>query len=83
MTSEEVIGNVSGYMGNAGVAAINLSGNLKVGNRIHIKGDETDFRFEITAMQVEGEDIKSANPGDHVGIRVPKRVRPKDIVYAA
>ncbi len=81
MTSEESVGTVSGYFGNAGVAAINLSGNLKIGNKVHIKGATTDFRFEVTSMEVEGEDIKSANPGDHVGIKVPERVRPKDIVY--
>ena len=83
MTSKEILGTVSTYFGNVGVAAVNLSGNLKVGNKVHIKGATTDFRFEVKSMQVEGEDIKSANLGDHVGIRVPDRVRPKDVVYAA
>jgi putative protease len=77
----EDIGTVSTYFGNANVAAIILTGNLKVGNKIRIKGTTTNFEMEVESMQVEGEDIERANPGDHIGIRVPERVRPKDKVY--
>ena len=74
------IGRVSGYFSNVGVAAIKLSGALKVGDKVHVKGHTTDFEKKIASMQIEKEKVKKAKKGDHIGIKVPEKVRPNDRV---
>ncbi len=81
MAEEKEIGTVSSYFGHAEVAAIKLSGKLKVGDKIHIKGNTTDFEQEIESMQIERKEIKEAKKGDHIGIKVPEKVRPNDKVF--
>jgi len=75
------IGRISHYFGGPGVAAIVLTGELDVGDRISIQGHTTDFEMDVKSMQVEHEQIEHAKPGDNVGIKVPERVREHDIVY--
>ncbi len=79
--AEKEIGVVSSYFGDVGVAAIKLSGNLKVGDTIHIKGHTTDFKKKVSGMQIEKQKIDKAKKGDHVGIKVPDKVRPNDKVF--
>jgi len=75
------IGLVSSYFEHVGVAAIKLSGKLDVGDKIHIKGNTTDFEKKIDSMQIEKVGIKKAKKGDHIGIKVPEKVRPNDKVF--
>jgi len=79
--SEKEIGTVSGYFSHVNVAAIKLSGGLKVGDKIHVKGHTTDFEKEIEGIQIEHESVKKAKKGDHIGIKVPDKVRPNDKVF--
>ncbi|GIU68281.1 MAG: hypothetical protein KatS3mg001_131 [Candidatus Pacearchaeota archaeon] len=79
--AEKEIGKVSSYFSHVGVAAVKLTSNLKVGDKIHIKGHTTDFQTVVKSMQIEKKDVKTAKAGDHVGIKVPERVRPNDVVY--
>jgi len=81
MAEEKEIGTVSSYFSNAEVAAIKLSSKLKVGDKIRIKGHTTDFEQEIESMQIDRKDIKEAKKGDHIGIKVPEKVRPNDKVF--
>lgn len=78
---EKEIGKVSGYFSHVEVAAIKLSGALKVGDRIHIKGNTTDFEVDVDEIQIERKSVKSAKKGEHIGIMVPEKVRPNDTVY--
>ncbi|MBU0894737.1 MAG: translation elongation factor-like protein [Nanoarchaeota archaeon] len=81
MTKEKKIGIVSSYFSHPEVAAIKLSGILKVGNKIHIKGHTTDFEVEIKDIQIERKSVEKAKKGDHIGIKVPEKVRPNDEVF--
>ncbi|MEM4325917.1 MAG: translation elongation factor-like protein, partial [Candidatus Pacearchaeota archaeon] len=58
--SEKEVGVVSGYFSHVGVAAVKLSGTLKVGDRIRIKGHTTDFDTIVESMQIERKDVKVA-----------------------
>ena len=78
---EKEIGVVSSYFEHVGVAAIKLSGSLNVGDKVHIKGHTTDFKKKIASMQIEKENVKKAKKGDHIGIKVAKKVRPNDKVF--
>ena len=74
------IGRVSGYFSHVGVAAIKLSGGVKVGDKVHIKGHTTDFKVTVKSMQIEGKNVAKAKKGDHIGIKVKGKVRPNDAV---
>ena len=79
--TEKEIGKVSGYFSHVGVAAIKLSNSLKVGDKIHIKGNTTDFEEEVKEMQIEKKEVKNAKKGAHIGIKVSEKVRPTDKVF--
>jgi len=81
--AEKEIGRVSTYFAHVGVAAIKLSGALKVGDKIHIKGTTTDFEHVVDSIQIEKESLQTAKAGDHIGIKVPEKVRPNDAVFLA
>ena len=78
--AEKEIGRVSSYFSHVSVAAIKLTGKLKVGDKIHLKGHTTDFETDVESIQIEKESIKEAKKGDHIGIKVPEKVRPHDAV---
>lgn len=81
MAEEKEIGKVSGYFSHVEVAAIKLSAGLKVGDKVHIKGHTTDFETKVESIQIENKAIKEAKKGDHIGIKVPEKVRPNDVIF--
>jgi translation initiation factor IF-2 len=79
---EIAIGKVAGYFGRIGVAAINITdGELRIGDRIKIKGHVTDFEQEVESMQSEHENLERAEAGTDIGIKVKEKVREHDTVY--
>jgi len=78
---EEKVGNVTDYFARPVVAAVDLTGNLKVGDRIHIKGYSTDMDLVVSSMQINNVSVPSAKAGDSIGIKVNDRVRKGDDVY--
>lgn len=78
---KEEIGRVTHYFRHVEVAAIGLSGPLKVGDTIYIKGHTTDLTEAIDSMEIDNKPVTEAGKGDVVGIKVQERVRPHDIVY--
>ena len=81
MPKEKEIGKISGFFGHVSVASIKLSGTLKIGDKIRIKGATTDITQEVDSMQIERKDVGSAKKGEHIGIKVSDRVRPNDLVF--
>lgn len=81
MAEEKLIGKITHYFGNIGVGVIELSGALKVGDKIHIKGGTTDFEQAVDSMQVEHQNIDTAKAGDAAGLKVADKVRTGDEVY--
>jgi putative protease len=78
---EQRIGVVSHYFNKIGVAAVNMEGNLAVGDTIHIKGHTTDFTQKVESIQLEHKSINQAKTGDRIGIKVKEHVRERDVVY--
>lgn len=78
---EEVVGKVVGYFAKIGVAAIEMEGELKVGDTVHFKGHTSDFTQIVESMQIENEVVEEVKTGDSVGMRVTDRVRDHDVVY--
>lgn len=78
--AEHPVGTVSHYYGKLEVADIELSGQLKVGDTVHIVGHTSDFTQTVTSIQIEHETVDSAKAGDPVAIKVNERARVHDQV---
>lgn len=78
--AEIEVGSVSDFFSRPVVAGITMTGTLKVGDKIHIKGHTTDLELTVTSMQINNTSVTEAKPGDGVGIKVTERVRPGDKV---
>ena len=81
--SDEQIGRVSAYFSKIGVAAIELTATLTVGESIRVKGTTTDFVIEVTSMQIDRAAVESAGAGDGIGVQVPEKARKNDAVFRA
>ena len=78
---EVEVGHVSDFFVRPVVAGIDLTGTLKVGDRVHIAGHTTDLEMVVESMQVDNARVTEASAGQAVGIKVPDRVRRGDTVY--
>ena len=79
--TEKEIGEIFSYYSKIGVAAVKLTGVLKKGDKVRIRGSTTDFEQIIESMQIEHKSVVSAKKGDDLGIKVVDRVRPGDKIY--
>jgi len=79
---EKLVGEVTHYFTNLGVAVIKVvKGELKTGDKIHIKGATSDFEQSVDSMQVEHKDVEKAKKGTMFGLKVLQHVREGDSVY--
>ena len=79
--SGKLVGKVTHFYNRIGVAVIDLKDTLQVGDQVHFFGRSTDFRQEITSMQVEHQPIPEAEKGQEVAVKVERRVRKSDKIY--
>jgi len=77
----KLIGKIAHYFGKIGVAVIDLSDKLKVGETIRIIGGETDFNQQVKSMEAEHQKINEAKKGDSIGLKVEQKVREGYKVY--
>ncbi len=75
------IGDVSHFYTNIEVAVVELTGKLKVGDRIMIKGATTDFTQLVESIQIDHNQVTETGPGDSIGLVVRYRVRAGDKVF--
>ena len=78
---EEEIGRIAHYFNKIDVAAIELTGNLAVGDTIHVKGHTSDWTQGVDSIQIEHESVEKAGPGDSIGIKVEGHAHEHDVVY--
>ena len=78
---EKEVGKVSDFFAHVVVAGIDMTGSLKVGDKIHIKGHTTDIEMNVDSMQIDNKNVTEAKKKQSIGIKVPERVRPGDVVY--
>lgn len=80
--AEQRIGEVLKFFSKVGVAAIKLTeGTLRVGDRIKIKGQSTDFEDQVQSLQIDNQPVEKAEAGQMIGVKVKDRVREKDLIY--
>jgi len=79
--AEVEVGKVTHYFGHLGVAAIALTGELRVGDTIHVVGHTSDFTQRIDSMQIDRKEVPSAGAGATIGIKAKEHARPHDVIY--
>ncbi len=78
---ELLAGKVVNYYRKIGVASIEISDYLEVGNHIHITGHITDFEQTIESIQIKHQQVTKASKGQIAGLKVKEYVRKRDLVY--
>lgn len=72
--AEQEIGEVTNYFKQVKAAAVKLTAPLKIGEKIKVKGAETEFEMTVDSMQIDREEIVEAKKGDEIGLLVPEDV---------
>lgn len=78
---EKLIGKITHYYSKINVAIVELSATLKIGDKIHVKGHETDFEQTVSSMQIEHQNVEIAKKGEVIGLKVDQKIREGDEVY--
>lgn len=79
---EEEVGKITHFFSKLNVGIIEVThGELKAGDKIHIKGHTTDVFQAIDSMQKEHAAVTTAKKGESVGIKVKDPVREHDLVF--
>lgn len=70
------VGKVTHHYDKIGVAVVELSGDLAVGDKIKfVRGGEDLFEQKVDSMQVEHKKINSAKKGDIIGLAVGDEIK--------
>lgn len=64
------IGTISHYFDKIGVAVIELTETLKVGDKISIEGHGSQIEQRVESMQIEKDKITTAKAGQSVGLKI-------------
>lgn len=82
LPGEQRVGVVRHYYSHLSVAIVKLeSGQLQVGDTIHIQGHTSDFRQKVESMEFEHQRIEQVRAGQEFGLRVGDHAREHDVVY--
>ena len=80
MTGKRV-GKVTHYFDHLNVAVLALTENIRVGETLHFLGHSTDFKQQVTSLQIEHKAVETAKPGEDVAMKVDQRVHPNDAIF--
>ncbi|MBW2968438.1 translation elongation factor-like protein [Candidatus Woesearchaeota archaeon] len=80
--TEKPAGTVTHYLDKIGVAIINLTADLKVGDKIRFDcpAPRIPFVQKVEAMQSHHKDISEAKAGDDIGLKTENKVKEGDVV---
>lgn len=75
------VGTVTHYFDHLKVAVLALTEAIHNGESLHFLGHSTDFRQEVSSLQIEHKPVETAKAGDDVALQVVQRVHPNDAVF--
>ena len=78
---KKLVGKVTHYFTKIEVGVIELSDEVRVGDRISIEGATTSLQQTIESMEIEHEKVQVAKAGQSIGLKTSQRVREGDLVY--
>ena len=79
--AEQELGRVSNYFSKIGVAVIDLTAPLELGDEIRVMGGERDFQQTVESMQVEHQPIEKGEAGQEIALKLDQKARPGDMIY--
>ncbi len=75
------IGKVSHFFSKIGVAVIDLTEELTVGDHISIEGRGKAVEQVVQSMQIEHDTVTVAGPPNAIGLKVKEPVKEGDAVF--
>lgn len=76
MMKDQKVGRVTHFYDKIGVAVLELTAPLRVGDRIKfVRGGEDLFEQEVKSMQLEHKAVEEVKAGDEVGLKVDQGVK--------
>jgi len=81
MENKTPVGTITHYYDKIGVAIVELTDKLKVGDTIAIEGKTTNFTQKVESIQIEHINVEEAGSGESIGLKVDQKVREGDKVY--
>lgn len=75
------VGKITHYYDKIGVAVVDVTKPIKVGQAIKISGHDQEFTQTIASMQIEHEQLEKAKKGQVIGLKVDKAVKEGDEVF--
>ncbi|BCX14868.1 MAG: hypothetical protein KatS3mg088_551 [Patescibacteria group bacterium] len=76
------VGKVTHYYDKIGVAVVELTGDLAVGDKIKfVRGGEDLFEQTVESIQVEHNKIDAAKKGETVGLKVDQPLKEGTEIY--
>ncbi len=70
----KLIGRITHFFGNIGVAVIEVSDRLRAGDTIRIVGGNVDFEEKVDSMEMDHQRVSEAKKGNSVGVKVSQKV---------
>ena len=77
---KQLVAKVTHFFGKISVAVLEVSADLKVGDKIYVETSEP-FEQEVESIQVDKENIQEAKPGQLIALKLNGKARPGDMVY--
>jgi putative protease len=78
---KKLVGRVIHFYPKISVAVIELSDDLKVGDKILIEGKSEPVHQTVSSMQIEHAGIEHARAGQSIGMKTEGHVKEGDHVY--
>jgi hypothetical protein len=76
-----LVGKITHYFDRIGVAVLDLTAELKVGDHILILGHTTEITQPVSSMEIDHKKVQSAGLGMDVALQVADPVHVGDKVY--
>ena len=77
----KLVGKITHYFGKIGVAVIELSDKLKVGDKIRVIGGEVDFEQVVDSMEADHKKVEEAKARESIGLKLEQKAREGYSVY--
>ena len=81
MSDKKEIGKIAHFYPKISVAVVELTGELKVGDKISIEGHDNVVEMTVESMQIEHNPVEAAKKGDAIGMKTAQPVKENDVVY--
>lgn len=80
--ARKLVGKITHYFPNVGVAVVALSAALEVGKDIEIEKEGNVVKQKVKSMQIEHKTLQKAKKGQEIGLKVDSEVKVNSLVYS-